>query len=74
MAQAKANAYLWQQNQVAKMKRQNRQRRQQKKGYQTTMNIYVFDLYPKEMVTGGTTQRLPCCSTCVVTVKQSFIQ
>ena len=33
MAQAKANAYLWQQNQVAKMKRQNRQRRQQKKGY-----------------------------------------
>ena len=33
MAQAKAKAYLWQQNQVAKMKRQNRQRRQQKKGY-----------------------------------------
>ena len=33
MAQAKANAYLWQQNQVAKMKRQNRQRRQQNKGY-----------------------------------------
>ena len=33
MAQAKANAYLWQQNQVAKIKRQNRQRRQQKKGY-----------------------------------------
>ena len=27
MAQAKANALLWQQNQVAKMKRQNRQRR-----------------------------------------------
>ena len=27
MAQAKANARLWQQNQVAKMKRQNRQRR-----------------------------------------------
>ena len=38
------------------------------------MNIYVFDPHPKEMVTGGTTQRLPCCSTCVVTVKQSFIQ
>ena len=33
MAQAKANAYLWQQNQVAKMKRQNCQHRQQKKGY-----------------------------------------
>ena len=33
MAQAKANARLWQQNQVAKMKHQSRQRRQQKKGY-----------------------------------------
>ena len=33
MAQAKANALLWQRNQVAKMKRQSRQRRQEKKGY-----------------------------------------
>ena len=33
MAQAKANALLWQRNQVAKMKRQSRQRRQEKRGY-----------------------------------------
>ena len=33
MAQAKANARLWQRNQVAKMKRQRRQHRQQTEGY-----------------------------------------
>ena len=33
MAQAKANALLWQRNQVAKMKRQSRQRREEKRGY-----------------------------------------
>ena len=32
-AQAKANAYLWQRNQVAKMKRQRRQQRQETEGY-----------------------------------------
>ena len=33
MAQAKASARLWQRNQVAKMKRQSRQRREEKRGY-----------------------------------------
>ena len=33
MAQAKANARLWQRNQVAKMKRQRRQQRQETEGY-----------------------------------------
>ena len=33
MAQAKANAHMWQQNQVVKMKRQCRQQRQQTEGY-----------------------------------------
>ena len=33
MAQAKTNARLWQRNQVAKMKRQRRQQRQETEGY-----------------------------------------